>query len=41
MPLAEDNGIMLVADHSDIPYMNQGFFVDLRTREMKTSKFYH
>ena len=42
MPLVEDNGIMIVSDHSEMPFMNQGFFVDLRQpASMKTSKFYH
>ena len=31
MPLIEDNGIMILSDHSEYPYMNQGFFIDLRT----------
>ena len=41
MPLVEDNGIMIVSDHSEIPYMNQGFFIDLGSNSMKTSKFFH
>lgn len=41
LPLPEDNGIMIVSDHSEVPYMNQGFFIDLKQNQVKLFKFFH
>ena len=41
MPLLEDDGIMIVSDYSEGSHMNQGFFVDLKCKAMKKSRFYH
>ena len=39
MPLPDDNGIMILSSHVDDPRINQGFFLDVRNREMKESNF--
>ena len=39
MPLPDDNGIMILSSHVDDPRVNQGFFLDVRNRQMKESNF--
>lgn len=39
MPLPDDNGIMILSSHVDDPRVNQGFFLDVRSRQMKESNF--
>ena len=39
MPLPDDNGIMILSSHVDDPRVNQGFFLDVRHRQMKESNF--
>lgn len=38
-PLKEDKGILIISSSTENEWDNQGFFIDLKSNEMKASKF--